>query len=143
MKKSASSLISILLVLFLMACSSSENNIVKNIENENQTTEDSFDSHKIGDLKKSTLEHFVIENPNYKKENLESRWVEVINIQNSNEQFFVTVKDQESNERLILKNETQDLSSLQVGENIIIVTTKTWLESNPLQNNVLKLVHLQ
>lgn len=40
-----------------MACSASENNIV---ENENQTTEDSFDSEKIGDLKKSTLEHFVI-----------------------------------------------------------------------------------
>lgn len=66
-KKSASSPISILLFLFLMACSASENNIVKNTENENQTTEDSFNSEKIGDLKKSAFEHFVIDNPNYKK----------------------------------------------------------------------------
>lgn len=151
MRKIFLSLMSTALVLLLLACSS------QNFKNDNQLSEASADNVKGSDkkptttdevvekevetLKETSIESFLKENPNYKKENIESRWAVILDIDpgRNKEHLKITIRDQDTQGILILNEKKQKSSHLKKGQNIIIVTGKAWAESIPLQNTSLKL----
>lgn len=150
MTRFTASIISILMILLLVACESQNSEGDKEIvetstESKNGEEKNSYSKDQIEELKRTSIQNFINENPDYKEENVESRWVVVLNSKISKDKkLSVTVKDQdrESNDILFLNNDIQDLSKLENGQNLIIVTTKLWKQSNPPQNDVLKITYL-
>ncbi|KOP64910.1 hypothetical protein AMS62_06360 [Bacillus sp. FJAT-18019] len=141
-------LISILMVLLFAACGSQDSEINKEVietskASDNEEVKKIYSKDQIEDLKRNSIQNFIKENPNYQKEDIESKWVVVLGSElNNKKSLLLTVKDQESNDLLVLGNGIEDLSKIEIGQSLIIVTTKLWKQSNPPRNDVLEIIHL-
>ncbi len=156
MKKVFISLIlTMVVVVFLAACSSQDldnskvltvnsiNNVEGSEEKESKT-KDQLSEKQFETQKETLMESFLIENPEYEKENLESIWALVLDVVPSKDenQLSVKIKDYDTQEILILKDEKEKLSDIKKGQDIVAITTKLWKQSAPPQNSPLKLIIL-
>lgn len=147
-KKPKTNLILLLMVLLLAACGSQDSEKNKELletskASDNGKVEKKYSKDQIEDLKRNSIQNFIKENPNYQEEDIESKWVVVLDSElNKKKNLLVTVKDQESHDPLVLGNGIEDLSKIEIGQSLIIVTTKLWKQSNPPRNDVLEITHL-
>ncbi|WIV17591.1 hypothetical protein QPK24_14280 [Paenibacillus polygoni] len=155
MKKVLTSLILTMVIIFLAACSPQDmeggkglivnpiNNVEGSEERENET-KDQWNDKEFETLRDSVIEGFLVENPEYEKENIESIRAFVLDIvpsKNEN-QISVKIKDYDTQEILILKDEKEKLTGIKKGQDIVAITTKLWKQSAPPQNSPLKLIVL-
>ena len=155
MKKVLISLILTMVVVFLAACSPQEVeggkgltvnpiNKVEGSEENEYKTKDHLSEKKIETQKETFIESFLDENPEYEKENIETIRAVVLDIvpsKNEN-QLSVKIKDYDTQEILILKDEKEKLAGIKKGQDIVAITTKLWKQSAPPQNSPLKLIVL-
>ena len=155
MKKVLTSLILTMVVVFLAACSLQNvedgkeltvnpiNNVEGSEERENET-KDQWNDKEFETQKETVIESFLVENPEYEKENIESIRALVLDIvpsKNEN-QLSVKIKDYDTQEIFILKDEKEKLAGIKKGQDIVAITTKLWKQSAPPQNSPLKLIVL-
>ncbi|MCM3129208.1 hypothetical protein ACFQ3J_18985 [Paenibacillus provencensis] len=95
----------------------------------------------LENIKDEALESTLEDYPGYQREGFESRWVEVLDLKLSKE-GRITVKDIETEEVLILREESEDLNELGKGERMIIVTRVVWMQSAPPQNDLLNYIRI-
>lgn len=156
MRKNLISLILTMVVILLAVCSPQGveggkglkvdyvNNIEGSEENENKT-KDQLSVKKLETQKETLIKSFLIENPEYEKGNIESIWALVLDVfpSKNESQLSVKIRDYNTQEILILKDEKEKLSDLKKGQDIVAITTKLWKQSAPPQNSPLKLIVLE
>lgn len=155
MKKVFISLLLTMVMIFLAACSPQDveggkgltvnliNNVEGSEERENET-KDQWNDKEFETKNETLMESFLVENPEYEKENIESIRAFVLDIvpsKNEN-QISVKIKDYDTQEILILKDEKEKLTGIKKGQDIVAITTKLWKQSAPPQNSPLKLIVL-
>lgn len=155
MKKVLISLVLTMVVVFLAACSPQDaedgkqltvnhiNNVEVSIEKDNKT-KDQVNEKEYENQREDLMKSFLSENPEYKKENIESIRALVIDIvpSQNERQLSIKIRDYDTQEILTLRDEKEKLSALKEGQDIVVVTTKLWKQSAPPQNSPLKLIVL-
>ncbi|WP_160031725.1 hypothetical protein [Paenibacillus sp. An7] len=155
MRKVLTSLILTMVVIFLASCSSQDMeasiglivnpiNNAEGSEGRGNKTKDQWNDKEFETLRDTVIESFLTENQEYEKENIEGMRalvLDVVPIKNEN-QISVKLRDYDTQEILILKDEKEKFAGLKKGQDIVAITTKLWKQSAPPQNSPLKLIVL-